>query len=278
MHHTGTGVARKEGTMDMRLRHWIAAPIIVGAVGILPTADVAAEGPLLRIPVRLTVVDQAGAPRADATVMACPYRDGAADCDAAIAAPTDRRGVGRLRLDARSRYEFTAFVRDPAPPWACPGVEIDGSQHYFATDPFSAQPREVRFGATLTIVEPDPSECAPPPPPSTTARARVVDGEGNVLPVASTGLFICALAADGTPCPGPSFDGPDPDGVVRFDVVSTVTYRLNAFFVNSGWACPDFVGSNGDTFHFSDVSDHLGADLVATITTFVIEPGTCLVT
>jgi hypothetical protein len=261
--------------MNLTLRRWLAAPIIVGAVGIVGTADVAATGSNLRAPVRVVVVDEVGAPRPDATVMACPYRDGTADCGDLIAASTDRRGVGRLRLDPLTRYEFTAFVRDPAPPWACPGFEIDGSQYYFAVDPFSALPREVRHGATLAIVEPDASDCAPPP--VTTAQARVVDGAGNPLPTATTGLFICPLAPDGTPCPGPTFDGPDPDGIIRFDVDPTVTYRLNAFYVNSGWPCPDYTGPNGDTFHFSDITDHLGADLLTTTTTFVIEPGTCLV-
>ena len=263
--------------MNMTLRHWLATPIVAGAVGIVAptTADVAAAGSNLRTPARVAVVDEAGAPRPDATVMACPYRHETPDCGEPITAPTDRRGVGQLRLDARSRYEFTAFVRDPAPPWACPGLEIDGSQYYFSTDPFSAQPREVRHDATLTIVEPDPSDCAPPP--ATTAQAKVVDVDGDPLPAATTGLFICPLAADGTPCPGPSFDGPDPDGIIRFDVDPTVTYRLNAFYVNSGWPCPDYIGPNGDTFQFSDITDHVGADLLTTTTTFVIEPGTCLV-
>ena len=259
----------------MTLRHWLAVPIIVGAAGIVTTADVAAAGLNLRTPVRVAVVDEAGAPRPGATVMACPYRHGTADCGEPITAPTNRRGVGRLLLDARSRYQFTAFVRDPAPPWACPGLELDGGQYYFASDPFSARPRQVPRDATLTILEPDPSECAPPP--ATTAQATVVDVNGNPLPAARTGLFICPLATDGTPCPGPSFDGPDPDGIIRFDVDPNVTYRLNAFYVNSGWPCPDYVGPNGDTFHFSDITDHLGADLITTTTTFVIEPGTCLV-
>ena len=72
-------------------------------------------------------------------------------------------------------------------------------------------------------------------------------------------------------------DGPDPDGTIRFDVDPAVTYRLNAFYVNSGWPCPDYVAPNGDTFHFSDTSDHLGADLTTTTTTFTVDPGTCLV-
>lgn len=125
----------------------------------------------------------------------------------------------------------------------------------------------------MTIVEPDASECSPP---ATTAQATVVDVDGNPLPTPTTGLFICPLAADGTPCPAPSFDGPDPDGIIRFDVDPTVAYRLNAFYVNSGWPCPDYIGPNGDTFHCSDITDHLGADLVTTTTTFVIEPGTCV--
>jgi hypothetical protein len=259
--------------MVTKLRHWLAAPLVVGAVGIAAPAAATAAGDNQRTPIMVTVVDEAGAPRAAATVMACPYREGNVDCTQPVTATTDRRGVGRLRLDPQLRYDVTAFVRDPMPPWACPGFEIDGSQYYFAIDAFSGWPRELPRRATLTIVEPDPSDCAPS---TTTAEATVVDADGNPLPTATTGLFICPLAPDGTPCPGPSFDGPDPDGIIRFDVDPTVTYRLNAFYVNSGWPCPDYVGDNGDTFHFSDVTDHLGADLVATPTTFVIEPGTCL--
>ena len=86
----------------MTLRHWLAAPIVVGAVGLVTTTttDVATAGSNLRTPVRVAIVDEAGAPRPGATVMACPYRHGTADCDEPITAPTNRRGVGRLRLDA----------------------------------------------------------------------------------------------------------------------------------------------------------------------------------
>ena len=85
---------------------------------------------------------------------------------------------------------------------------------------------------------------------------------------------ICALLAAKDHVNVFLYDGglvPDPDGIIRFDVDPTVTYRLNAFYVNSGWPCPDYVGPNGDTFHFSDITDHLGADLVTTTTTFVID-------
>jgi hypothetical protein len=161
-----------------------------------------------------------------------------------------------LRRDVR--YEFSAFVRDPEPPWPCPGFELDGSQFYFAANAFTATPDEVPRRATLTIIEPSPFDCVP---------VTVTDGAGNPLPTA--GLFVCPLAADGTPCAAPTFDGPDPDGVIRLDVYPNVTYRLSAFIVNSGWPCPANIGPTGDTFHFSAERDVLGADLAGAV--FLIE-------
>jgi hypothetical protein len=109
------------------------------------------------------------------------------------------------------------------------------------------------------IVQPAAYECL---------DVRVSDDPGNVLPTA--GMFVCPLAPDGTPCAGPSFDGPDPDGVIRLDLDPMVMYRMNAFIATSGWPCPAYVSPSGQTFHFSPTQDLLGADLAGTTTTFVI--------
>ena len=53
------------------------------------------------------------------------------------------------------------------------------------------------------------------------------------------------------------------------NVDPTVTYRLTPFIANSGWPCPQYISPTGDTFHFGDTRDILGADLIAG-TTFVI--------
>lgn len=116
-------------------------------------------------------------------------------------------------------------------------------------------------GGTRALLPPCPSSSA-------TAAVTVTDGEGASLPDA--GLFICPLAVDGTPCPAPSFDGPDPDGIIRFDVDPTITYRLTAFLVNPDWPCPDYIGPNGDQFHFSDEHDIAGVDLTGNTTTLAI--------
>ena len=82
-------------------------------------------------------------------------------------------------------------------------------------------------------------------------------------------MFVCPLAPDGTPCPGPSFDGTDPDGMIRLDLDPAVTYRLQAFIVNTGWPCPAFVAPNGDSFHFSASVDLPATDVSGTV--FVID-------
>jgi hypothetical protein len=246
----------------MQIRHrTVLAVVAIVATGVVTTgvghaAD--ANGGRDSVGVRVTVVDQDGDPVRPAAVMACPVVAGTPDCDAPALAPTNRRGVARLRLDRHQTYEFSAFVQDPTPPWACPGFELDGRELYFSADRFTAKPGNVPRRATLIIEQPSPLDCA---------TATVTDENGVPLPTA--GMFVCPLAADGTPCPGPSFDGPDPDGVIRLNLDPTVTYRLQAFIVNTGWPCPAYTAPNGDTFHFS-----ASVDLPATHvsgTNFVID-------
>ena len=212
--------------------------------------------------VRVNVVDEDGDPLRPAVVMACPYQEGSPNCDELVAAETKGNGVAKLKLQASQRYEFTAFVRDPEPPWACPGSEFNGGEFYFAENPFSADASDVPRDATLLIEVPTTFDCVP---------VVVTDDLGNALPAA--GLIVCPLAADGTPCAAPSFDGPDPDGVIRLAVDPTVTYRLSAFLTNSGWPCPGYTDPvSGDTFHFSPERDVLGADLAGGATFVIHQP------
>jgi hypothetical protein len=214
-----------------------------------PTADVT-----------LRVIDDDGGRLSPAVVFACPYADGVANCDHVVAASTRPNGTARLTLQRDVRYDISAFVEDPDPPWACPGLVQDGHERYFATNPFTATPDRLAKRTSLVINRPTPYDCL---------TVSVTDDAGDALVTAA--IFICPLGTDGTPCAAPSFDGPDPDGVIRLDLEPGVTYRLNAFIANSGWACPGFVDpANGATFHFSPTKDVNGADLVDGTTTFVI--------
>jgi hypothetical protein len=236
----------------------VATIAAAGVVTVGAGQAAGADGDRGNTNVRIAVVDQDGNPLQPATVMACPVVAGTPDCDAAALAPANRRGVARLRLDRRQTYEFSAFVQDPDPPWACPGFELNGSEFYFSADRLTATPRDVPRRATLTIEQPDPFECVP---------VTVTDETGGPLPTA--GMFVCPLAPDGTPCPGPSFDGPDPDGIIRLALDPATTYRLQAFIVNTGWPCPAFVGPNGETFHFSPSADLPAPHVSGTV--FVID-------
>lgn len=238
-----------------RARHLVAAALGFAAfVGVVGPVDAARPRPTSRVVVRVT--DQDGIALRRASVMACPYAGVVADCDDAVTVGADRRGVARLTLDRGVRYELTAFVRDPRPPWACPGFEIGGVDFYFSA-PLSARPADVPRRQPLVVERPSAFDCIP---------VTVTDDEGTALPTA--GLFVCPLGPDGTPCGGPTFDGPDADGVIRLPVDPAVTYRLSAFVVNTGWPCPAFVNDAG-SFHFSPERDVLGADLLGG-TTFVI--------
>jgi hypothetical protein len=232
--------------------------LLIGVVAAAPSSSVVADGG--RPPtssVALRVVDETGAPMSPATVFACPYVDNAPDCSDLVAAETAHKGVARLRLDRHVRYQFTAFVRDPDPPFACPGFSTDDGELYFSANRIDGRPRDVERRAELVIVRPDPFDCIP---------ITVTDDSGNLLP--SAGLIVCPYAADGTPCAAPSFDNADADGVIRLDVDPAVTYNLGAFIAGTGWPCP-FVDPSGNTFHFSPTRDVLGADLLGG-TTFVI--------
>ena len=122
--------------MKNRIRTLLVAPAAIATIAVLsPVGAADARHRPHQKAVKVAVADEAGAPRRGAIVMACTYRHGAPDCTTPLTSPTDRRGVATLRLDTDDRYEFTAFVRDPDPAWACPGFVIDGHQFYFAEAP-----------------------------------------------------------------------------------------------------------------------------------------------
>jgi hypothetical protein len=212
------------------------------------------------VDVTLRVVDDNGARLAGAVIFACPYEQGVANCDRAVGESTKRNGRARLRLRRGVRYDINAFVEDPDPAWACPGLVRDGHERYFATNSFAATPDQIDRRTPLVIPRPTPYECV---------TVRVTDDAGD--PLTTAGMFVCPLAPDGTPCAGPTFDGPDADGLIRLDLEPTLTYRLNAFISDSGWPCPDYLDpGSGTTFHFSPTRDIAAADLANVTTTFVI--------
>ena len=117
---------------------------------------------------------------------------------------------------------------------------------------------------TLIIHKPTASECV---------AVKVADDTGNVLTTAN--MFICPLAADGTPCTTDSFPNRDPDGTLRLTVDPNVTYRLRPFIVNSGWPCVQYTDpTSGDTFHFGASRDITGAQLLASTITLIIHKPT----
>src|SRR4249920_2753287 len=82
------------------------------------------------------VVDEFGRPQQPATVIACPLIAGQFDCaspDAGV--DVNRGGVGRLSLDSRSEYRLLAFVVNPEPAWACPGIMAGENELYLAEEP-----------------------------------------------------------------------------------------------------------------------------------------------
>lgn len=245
-------------------RRSIALPLLASLVLTWSaTTAAAAPAPAANRSVVVRVVDQFGAALDPASVMACPY-EGEATCNSAhlVVGSTNSTGFATLRLAAGERYDIAAFVRNPSPPWACPGTMFNGAEYHFSTVGNLVQVAPSAIGPLHTFVvrRPSPSDCVP---------VHVVDDAGNPLPTAR--LFVCPLAADGTPCPGgQTFEQPDHDGVIRMPVDPAVTYRLGAFLSNSGWPCPAYVSPDGNSFHFSPSATIGGSDLVSDGLTLVI--------
>jgi hypothetical protein len=235
---------------------------------IVPLTRLTVRRPTAADCVPVTVTDDAGTPLRNSSLVICPLALDGTPC----ASPTssngpDAAGIIRLQIDPHVTYRLQALVADSG--WPCPAYTDpnNGAQFHFSAQRDIVGADLIGHTTTFTIHHPSADECAPP---SNAAVVTVVDDTGTPLP--SAGMFVCPLAADGTPCPGPSFDGPDPDGVTRLDNIDPgTTYRLQAFITNSGWPCPSYTNpSSGDYWHFSAERDIVGADLIGHTTTFTI--------
>jgi hypothetical protein len=249
-------------------RHFIAAltlaAMLVNFVAATPAAHAASSRGVETTRVRIRVVDQTGQALNPAVVMACPYEQGVSNCGHLVAGSTNRSGVASVTLDEHVKYDIDAFVKDPVPGWACPGTIFQGGEFYFAAISIKAFPESVPKNATLVIHKPSASECV---------AVKVADDAGNVLTNAN--MFICPLAADGTPCASNTFPNRDPDGTLRLTVDPNVTYRLTPFIVNSGWPCVQYTDpATGDTFHFGASRDITGTQLLASTVTLTIHKPT----
>src|SRR5262245_36972896 len=91
--------------------------LTIGALGVPATCSAAPN----KLTVQIRVVDQDGAPRVGANVVACPVTAGQQDCSNAVSGLSNPSGRTTLKLDASVTYGVFSFVSNPEPPWACPG-------------------------------------------------------------------------------------------------------------------------------------------------------------
>src|SRR4051794_7115355 len=227
----------REKLMDGVRRMMLASAVTVAVVG--GWAGSAGAGPTTLDSMVVRVVDQFGRPQQPATVIACPLIGGQFDCASPeTGVQVNRGGVGRLSLDPHKQYQLLAFVANPDPAWACPGLKVGDNELYLAEnlEGFAADFPPV---ATFVIREPSALDCV---------VAKVTDDSGN--PLTTAGLFVCAHQPGGSECFGDRFEGPDGDGVIRMAIDPDLTYDLGTFVANTGWPCPGFVAADGTTFHF----------------------------
>ena len=167
-------------------------------------------------------------------------------------------------IDPTVTYRLGPFIVNSG--WPCPAFQSStGELFHFGTS-IDVLGADLLAGiAPLTIHHPTAAECAPP---TNQAAIVITDDLGTVLTNAN--MFVCPLAADGTPCATNGFpDGTDSQGRLLINNVDpTVTYRLGPFIVNSGWPCPAVF--DGQEFHFGANYDILGADLLAGIAPLTI--------
>ena len=136
----------------------------------------AAEAKPASINIIVRVVDQFGKPQSPASVIAC-----SPDCaNPAAGVAVNPGGVGRLVLEADREYGLLAFVQNPDPAWACPGLPVGDDMLYLAPEQVGGLGREIPKTVTFTIAEPSPLECIPVP---------VTTDSGEPLPAAA--LFMC---------------------------------------------------------------------------------------
>ncbi|HZX54771.1 MAG TPA: hypothetical protein VFE86_08810 [Ilumatobacteraceae bacterium] len=123
--------------------------------------------------------NQFGRSQRTATVIACPLIGGQFDCASPeTGVQVNRGGVRRLSLDPHKQYQLLAFVANPDPAWACPGLKVGDNELYLAENlvGFAADFPEV---ATFVIREPSRW---------TLWWSRSPDDSGD--PLTTAGLFV----------------------------------------------------------------------------------------
>jgi hypothetical protein len=221
--------------------------------------DTASAAPK-KLTIVVRVVDQNGAPRDAASVVACRVTGGQQDCSQAVGDESNPDGYAQLKLDASVTYGVFSFVSNPQPPWACSGFVI-GDQELYLSERIEAPGRDLPKSVTFTIAQPSPLDCA---------VVTVTDHSGNPLPTA--GLFVCAHAPGNSDCIGDRFEGPDGDGVIRMKINPDLVYDLGTFIANSGWPCPSYTAPDGTLFHFGGSGTLTTDDILAGVTLVIPIP------
>jgi hypothetical protein len=161
-------------------------------------------------------------------------------------------------------YGVFAVVVDPEPPWACPGVVVDGRELY-VSDRIEALGSAIPKSVTFTISQPSPLDCV--------VVSVVDDSNGEALTAA--GLFVCAHTPGSSECVGDRFEGPDPDGIIRMVVDDALEYDLGTFITNTGWPCPWINPDDGTQFHFGafpNNTTYTASQLIAGVTLTIHHP------
>jgi hypothetical protein len=214
--------------------------------------------------VAVKVADDAGNVLTNANMFICPLAPDGTPCASNTFPNRDPDGTLRLTVDPNVTYRLTPFIVNSG--WPCVQYTDPATRdtfHFGASRDITGT-QLLASTVTLTIHKPTASECV---------AVKVTDDAGTVLTNAN--MFICPLAADGTPCASNTFPNRDPDGTLRLTVDPNVTYRLTPFIVNSGWPCVQYTDpATGDTFHFGASRDITGTQLLASTVTLTIHKPT----
>ena len=209
----------------------------------------------------VTVTDDSGNVLPTAGLFVCAHVPGSTECIGDGFEGPDGDGVIRMEIDLDLVYDLGTFIANTG--WPCPGFTApDGTLFHFGeSGSFTAD--DFLNGVTLVIPVPEPSDCTP-------GTVTVTDDSGNVLTTA--GLFVCAHEPGNSACVGGTFDGADPDGVIRIDIDPALIYDLRPTVTNTGWLCPSFIGSDGTTFHHGKTVSFTADQLLAGVTMVITQP------
>jgi hypothetical protein len=236
--------------------------VAVTAVTTVPWGQTAEAKQPDRDTIVVRVVDQFGDPLPAASVIACPLTGGQFDCAAPeTGVDVNSGGTGRLLLAPASEYRLLAFVADPYPAWACPGLMIGENELYLAEESIEGRAEDFPKQVTFMVREPSALDCV---------VVGVTDDSGNPLPTA--GLFVCAHDPGSSECIGDRFEEPDADGVIRMALDPDLIYDLGTFIANTGWPCPGFISQDGTEFHFGASGSFTMQELVAGVTLVIPVP------